>query len=172
MTIIWLTRQQTKTIIDHARSAAPHEACGLILGAGHQVDQVVPAKNITTDPMHHFRVDDALVVQHFNQIIGVYHSHPRSAPVPSSTDIQESCYPEFIHVIIGLQGESPRLAAWRIRHGRVDSIQVHIDDRPPDNIPQQLTAPQVVALLVGTLAVALVVLLISLMLLPPAPPIP
>jgi len=171
-TVLWLTHAHARTIIEHAREDAPNEACGLILGDGHRVTQIIPAQNIAADPRHHFRVDDALVVQHFSQIIGVYHSHPRSAPVPSSTDRQESCYPDFIHVIVGLQDESPRLAAWRIRYGRVDSIQIHIDDRPPVNVPQQLTAAQQVALVIGTLAAVLVVLLISLMLLPPAPTIP
>jgi len=171
MTYLWLRRAQAQQLIKHAQDAAPDEACGLILGDQQRVNAIVPTENIAANPRHHYRIDDRALIENFDRIIGIYHSHPRSQAIPSSTDIQESCYPEFVHVIIGLQGKSPQIAAWHIRHGRVESVQVIINDQPPQDIPKALTQTQQAVLLVSALAVVMAVIFISLMLLPPAPPI-
>jgi proteasome lid subunit RPN8/RPN11 len=49
----------------------------------------------------------------------IYHSHTRSEPVPSQTDINLAMYPESLYVIVGLAGEEPDVRAWEIRDKRV-----------------------------------------------------
>jgi proteasome lid subunit RPN8/RPN11 len=40
------------------------------------------------------------------QVVGFYHSHPHSVPVPSPTDLAESTYPDALQIIVGLSGEA------------------------------------------------------------------
>jgi [CysO sulfur-carrier protein]-S-L-cysteine hydrolase len=48
-------------------------------------------------------------------ILGAYHSHPRSAAVPSATDVAEAYYDrEFVYVIVSLEREPPVLRAYRV----------------------------------------------------------
>jgi proteasome lid subunit RPN8/RPN11 len=58
-------------------------------------------------------------------IVGVYHSHPHGRPVPSSTDVAEAAYPEWIYVIAGLSGSRPALRAYRIRNSRVRALPLY-----------------------------------------------
>ncbi len=49
------------------------------------------------------------------QLLAIYHSHPRSAdPKPSATDVRLAYYPSAVYFIVGLGGEQPRLGAFRI----------------------------------------------------------
>jgi proteasome lid subunit RPN8/RPN11 len=51
------------------------------------------------------------------EILGVYHSHPRGPAVPSSTDVAEAYYPEWLYVIVGLQGARVHVGVWRASRG-------------------------------------------------------
>jgi proteasome lid subunit RPN8/RPN11 len=45
----------------------------------------------------------------------IYHSHPRSEPVPSQTDVNlAKQWPGMRWMIVGLQGDEPELRTWRI----------------------------------------------------------
>jgi len=57
-------------------------------------------------------------------VIGAYHSHPRSPPQPSHTDIREANDPGFVHVIVSLMNAEPQVAAFRIEDGRAIQLQV------------------------------------------------
>lgn len=50
-------------------------------------------------------------------VVGFYHSHPRSAPVPSPTDLAESTYPEAVHIIVGFGagGDEVEVRAFYLR---------------------------------------------------------
>jgi [CysO sulfur-carrier protein]-S-L-cysteine hydrolase len=49
---------------------------------------------------------------------GSFHSHPRTAAVPSQTDVVRALEPEWVYVIVGLSAPgSPEVRAWRIRSG-------------------------------------------------------
>ncbi len=49
------------------------------------------------------------------QLLGIYHSHPRSAePFPSETDVRLAYYPQAIYFIVGLAGSEPVMSAFRI----------------------------------------------------------
>jgi [CysO sulfur-carrier protein]-S-L-cysteine hydrolase len=51
--------------------------------------------------------------------VGTYHSHPRSSPEPSQTDINLANYPDWLYVIVSLEGD-PTVRAWWIRDGKVE----------------------------------------------------
>jgi len=112
----------TADMLAHARAEAPRECCGLLVGTGETVVRSVRARNLDTnatryliDPEDHFAAIRAAREERL-EVIGAYHSHPSSAPVPSPTDIAEAnSGPEFVYVIVSVVDEDVR--AYRIDAG-------------------------------------------------------
>lgn len=120
-----------RAIIAHARLESPRECCGLLVGRGAEVHFAAAVVNRATSPSR-YRLDDRAhialrrALRSFApplEIVGVYHSHPSGRAWPSETDIAEAHYPEWCHVIVAL-GRRVRLAAFRIRRGRVHQLSV------------------------------------------------
>ena len=119
-------------------AAHPEEGCALLLGeAGSSLWQICwlwPCCNVWPRPeerSERFAIDprEQLVAQRWArergwQVLGVAHSHPSSAPVPSRTDCS-LCLPPALMVIQGVEAEllawwladadrQPRLLPWRM----------------------------------------------------------
>lgn len=58
----------------------------------------------------------------------IYHSHTRSAPRPSETDINLAFYPDAVYVIVGLENDEPDVRAWRIIDGAVSEAALEVED--------------------------------------------
>lgn len=113
-------------LVDEARQAAPREACGLLVGAGRRVVRIVPTANAASSdnryeipPEAHFAAL-RLARRDGLEVLGAYHSHPRSGAVPSPTDAAEA-FPHFDFVIVGLV-PSPHLRAWRLTGGNFTEV--------------------------------------------------
>jgi proteasome lid subunit RPN8/RPN11 len=111
-------------IAEHARETGDEECCGLLLGAAGSVLDSVRTANAARDRTRQYTIDAA---EHFAAIrwarqrqldvIGSYHSHPKSAPVPSATDLAEA-FENFLFVIAGLGPEgSWAIRAWQLVGG-------------------------------------------------------
>ena len=50
-------------------------------------------------------------------VVGFYHSHPRSAAIPSETDRAEAAYPGHLFLIVGLAASDPDLRLYRFTDG-------------------------------------------------------
>ncbi|MCB9451700.1 MAG: M67 family metallopeptidase [Anaerolineaceae bacterium] len=177
---LWLPSALAQVLVQHARAAAPQEACGIIAGQGEQAQRVIPVANSATDPTHFYRMDDRELTQvlftleqeHLT-LLGFYHSHPAGDPIPSPTDIREAHYLRTPYLIVGLRHAEPRLAAWEINHGDVLPVELVVGDTPPPPIENHTLSPaQRMAVIVSLILAFMVVIAISLALLPPAPPIP
>ncbi len=129
---ITMTADVVASIVSHARSEAPYECCGLLLGEAGAVDAVVPARNVAhsrsryrVHPADHFGAIRAARARGLT-VVGAYHSHPVSAARPSDTDLAEASYPEYIYVILSLAGnpDAP-LAAGALRAFRLSPGGVH-----------------------------------------------
>jgi len=112
-------------LVAQAIEARPVECCGLLVGRGRHIVAAVPMRNVAESRVR-FRLDDRAhldlrrtlrVLRPALDIVGVYHSHPAGRAWPSETDIEQSYYPDWAFVIVGLAGR-PRVAAFRIRNGR------------------------------------------------------
>ena len=57
---------------------------------------------------------------------GIYHSHTRTEPYPSQTDINLAFYPDAVYVIVGLAGDDPDVRAFSIRDGQVEEAQFEV----------------------------------------------
>jgi len=109
-------------ILNHARGEAPNECCGLIGGIDVRTQTVYALRNLATDPLVTYEAspEDLFVAQRAmrergEQLLAIYHSHPRSAdPQPSDTDVRLAYYPSAVYFIVGLGGAQPNLGAFRI----------------------------------------------------------
>jgi proteasome lid subunit RPN8/RPN11 len=120
--MITLTPLQVETIFAHARQADPAECCGLIGGAASRVTSIYPLHNVAADTSVSYEAapEDLFAAQRQmrergEELLGIYHSHPRSAePAPSETDVRLAYYPQAVYFIIGLAGPQPVARAFRI----------------------------------------------------------
>jgi len=125
-------------IVAHARRDFPNECCGMIAfdGAGHAVS-VHEADNTAASPFR-FEVDGVEVhrtltaIEDAGRELGaIYHSHTRSEPYPSQTDVNFAAgWPGVEWLIVGLavDGE-PDVRSFRIEDGRVNEVEVTPDGR-------------------------------------------
>jgi proteasome lid subunit RPN8/RPN11 len=119
-----------RAILAHARQSAPHECCGLLIGKAEAVVDVSPAANIAEDPERRYRINPS---DHFRAIrsarqrsldvVGAYHSHPRSTATPSQTDRADG-FGDFIFLIVGLATEPPDVAAWTWSDGNFTTLPI------------------------------------------------
>ena len=119
-----ITRGVIDGLIAHARRQAPLECCGLLIGKGDVIDEHAPTRNLRSsevayeiDPREHIAIrKDARA--RGRVVLGAYHSHPRTAAVPSPTDIAEAHYDDdFLYVIVSLEKEPAIVRAYRLQHG-------------------------------------------------------
>jgi proteasome lid subunit RPN8/RPN11 len=121
--MIILLTSQIERIIAAAREAAPAECCGLIGGAGAgRAESIYQLHNVARNPLVTYEAapEELFAAQRLmrdrgEQLLAIYHSHPRAAePSPSDTDVRLAYYPEAIYLIVGLGGAEPVLRAFRI----------------------------------------------------------
>jgi proteasome lid subunit RPN8/RPN11 len=173
---LWLTLAQAQAIAQHAQDSYPLEACGVIGGVEGCVPHVIPIPNIATNPHRHFRFDEAAFLKAMfgfeksgQTLLGIYHSHPHSDPIPSPVDIEQAAYSGTAYLIVGLRGGEPALAAWQIRGDAVTRIELYIGDEPPEPEESLLSRAQKTAIILAAVVAFLFMILLSLSLLPPAP---
>ena len=115
-------------ILAHAVRDAPREACGLLVGAGGAVIRVAPTANADDSPTRYTVPPDAHLAgiraarRDGLDVIGAYHSHPRSAADPSPTDTAEA-FAGFVFVIAGLVPE-PHVRAWHVVEGNFVELRI------------------------------------------------
>jgi [CysO sulfur-carrier protein]-S-L-cysteine hydrolase len=99
-------------MVAHAREDLPNECCGMIGGRDGEATKVVRVENAAASPLR-YEMDpqgqyDALkaIEDAGDELIGIYHSHTRSAAYPSQTDVNEArMWPEQVYVIVSLEDE-------------------------------------------------------------------
>jgi proteasome lid subunit RPN8/RPN11 len=119
-------------VVDHALRDAPDECCGFIWLRDGVATAVVPVENTAHSPFR-FEVgpSDLLALADagddgLDAII--YHSHTRSAPRPSQTDVNFAAnWPGVEWLIIGTAGDEPEVRNWRIEpDGTVTEVDVEV----------------------------------------------
>ena len=118
--------QALEAMIQHARSAAPEEACGLFaVGDEAAVTMVYCLTNTqhsavayTIDPTEHYHAWEHARRNGWD-IGGVYHSHPASPAVPSPVDLV-GLDPDWVSVIVGAR----EVRAYRMRDGVATGVAV------------------------------------------------
>jgi proteasome lid subunit RPN8/RPN11 len=120
-----IARELLDEIVAHALADAPDECCGMIASRDGTAVAVHRAENAAHSPLRYeidgpeqyriqMEIDDADL-----DLGAIYHSHTRSAPYPSQTDINLAFYPDALYVIVGVAGAEPEVRAYTIRDGQV-----------------------------------------------------
>ncbi|MEA2132720.1 MAG: [CysO sulfur-carrier protein]-S-L-cysteine hydrolase [Solirubrobacteraceae bacterium] len=127
-----LDRALLEQIVAQAHAEAPNECCGIIAAVDGRAVAVHPATNAAASPlryemdgMEQYRIQTA-IEDAGHQLGAIYHSHTRTAPEPSQTDINLAFYPEALYVIVGIKDEEPDVRAWRIENGEVSEQPLEV----------------------------------------------
>lgn len=93
---IWLSASCGRQIAEHLFLRLPHEACGVLRGkaaaGGMRIDTFIPMRNVAPDPLHRFTLhpeDWTKECLRGEGLLGLFHSHPHSEPVPSEEDVRQ-----------------------------------------------------------------------------------
>jgi [CysO sulfur-carrier protein]-S-L-cysteine hydrolase len=120
-------------IVEHARADAPNECCGMIAASDGRAVEVHRATNAAASPlryeldgMEQYRIQSA-IEDAGHELGAIYHSHTRSAPYPSQTDINLAFYPESLYVIVGVAGPEAEVRAFTIVDGRVTEAELVVE---------------------------------------------
>ena len=120
-------------MIVHARAQAPNECCGMLASRGDQAVEIHRATNAAASPLR-YQIDGAeqfriqMQIEDADLDLGaIYHSHTRSAPYPSQTDINLAFYPDALCVIVGLANGDPEVRAYTIRDGQVTEAELVVE---------------------------------------------
>jgi [CysO sulfur-carrier protein]-S-L-cysteine hydrolase len=133
-----ISRQLLGELVAHARAEAPNECCGIVAARDGRAVAVHRTRNIHASPLR-FEMDPAEQLRVLDEIedagleLGaIYHSHTRSEPVPSLTDVNLArWWPEPLWVIVGLEHDEPDVRAWRIVDGTVSEAALEVEDGAP-----------------------------------------
>jgi proteasome lid subunit RPN8/RPN11 len=131
-----------EAIEQHATRDLPRECCGLLIGTASTIVEAVPCDNAAAEPLRRYEIAPE---EYFGQIrrcreladglrvVGAYHSHPRSAPTPSATDLSES-FSGFIYLIGGPADGSGRFTvrAYELQAGNLEPLPLVIDAEGAD----------------------------------------
>jgi [CysO sulfur-carrier protein]-S-L-cysteine hydrolase len=119
-------------IVAQARDEAPNECCGIIAADDGMAVAAHPARNAAASPlryemdgMEQYRIQTA-IEDAGHELGAIYHSHTRTAPYPSQTDINLAFYPEALYVIVGVAGDEPDVRAFRIVEGPVSEAPLAV----------------------------------------------
>jgi [CysO sulfur-carrier protein]-S-L-cysteine hydrolase len=135
-----LSREIYGQIVAHAREEAPNECCGMIATVEGRAVQAFRATNAAASPLRYvvdsgdlFRI--TMDIEDRGWDLGaIYHSHTRSEPYPSQTDInlalnsdKEQNYPGTLYVIVGVANpEEPEVRAFDISAAGVREVEVTV----------------------------------------------
>jgi proteasome lid subunit RPN8/RPN11 len=120
-----------ESVVAHALRDAPNECCGVLATRDGVAEAVHPLENLAASPFR-FEVD-GMALHHLlseiedagGQIGAIYHSHTRSDPVPSQTDINFAAgWPGTEWLIVGTQADPPDVRSFLIDDGVVSPVPV------------------------------------------------
>jgi proteasome lid subunit RPN8/RPN11 len=125
-------------IVAHARRDFPNECCGMIGMRDGQAVAVHEATNLAASPLRFevegreiIRVQDAFESDGA-EMGAIYHSHTRSEPYPSQTDVNFARgWPGVEWLIVGVprDGGEPTVRSYRIDDGAIEEVEVQVDGR-------------------------------------------
>jgi proteasome lid subunit RPN8/RPN11 len=128
-----IARSLFDELIAHARADAPNECCGMIASRNGEAVAVHRARNAAASPLRYMidgkeQYEIQTAIEDAGLDLGaIYHSHTRSAPEPSQTDVNLAFYPDALYVIVGVEDrENPDVRAWRIVDGDVSPAEIEV----------------------------------------------
>ncbi|HWN72194.1 MAG TPA: M67 family metallopeptidase [Solirubrobacterales bacterium] len=121
-------------MVAHAREDLPNECCGMIGGRDGEASRIVRVENAAASPLR-YEMDpqaqyDALkaIEDAGEELVGIYHSHTRSAAYPSQTDVNEAVmWPEQVYVIVSLENdEAPDVKGYSLKDMKIADVELDV----------------------------------------------
>ena len=121
-------------MIEHAQADDPDECCGLVGGVEGESLTVFRMENIAHSPLR-YEMDSKEQLQVYkkildqgHEVVGIYHSHTRTAAYPSQTDINlASGWPDSVYFIVSLENpDEPYVKGFWIRGNEVEDVDLQI----------------------------------------------
>jgi [CysO sulfur-carrier protein]-S-L-cysteine hydrolase len=132
-----ISTELRQEVIAHALDDPRNEVCGVIAVAGGEAGgnplravSVHRATNVHASPLK-FEIDPKELLELYgaieargHELGAIYHSHVRSAPYPSQTDVNFAAnWPGVEWLIVGLaNGQEPELRSYLIEQGEVREV--------------------------------------------------
>jgi proteasome lid subunit RPN8/RPN11 len=123
-------------VVEHALRDAPDECCGIVALRDGVAVSVHELENVLRGPKPlGFELDGLTLLRLIDELedagdeLGViYHSHTRSAPYPSQTDINFAAHwPGVEWLIVGTAGEEPEVRSYLIaKDGGIVDVPVDV----------------------------------------------
>jgi proteasome lid subunit RPN8/RPN11 len=131
-----IARDLYDEIVAHAREDAPDECCGMIASRDGEAVRVYRAANAAEERLRRLRFEigahEQLQIQTEIDDAGldlgaIYHSHTRTEPRPSQTDINFARgWPGVLWIIVGVGDQEPDVRTWRIEDGQVVEAELDV----------------------------------------------
>ncbi len=106
---IQLSRKLTNQLLHLAQLSPDAEICGLISSKNGVPSRCYSIDNVAEHPAQRFLLNASQQIaaladmrEHGEELFAIYHSHPTSPAVPSSSDLKLSAYPDVLYLIISL----------------------------------------------------------------------
>ena len=123
-------------IVGHAVRDAPNECCGLVVGSDGTASGARAMENLAASPFR-FDIDGReLIAFAFaddgdEQLVAIYHSHTRSAPYPSQTDVNFAAgWPGVEWLIVGVpkkgSADEPEVRSYLIDGGAIREVELEV----------------------------------------------
>jgi [CysO sulfur-carrier protein]-S-L-cysteine hydrolase len=122
-------------IVAHARRDFPNECCGMLGVRDGRAVAIHEATNLAASPLR-FEVEGREILHAQDafedegaELGAIYHSHTRSEPYPSQTDINFAAgWPGVEWLIVGLRRDGePTVRSFRIDDGAVREVGVDVE---------------------------------------------
>lgn len=136
-----IARALVDEMVAHAREDAPNECCGMVASRDGQAIRIERARNAAASPLRYevdprdqFRIQERIEDEAL-ELGAIYHSHTRSEPYPSQTDInlaltpdgRDELWPGTLYVIVGVADEQAQVRAYEIAAGgRVSEVALEV----------------------------------------------
>jgi [CysO sulfur-carrier protein]-S-L-cysteine hydrolase len=120
-------------MIAHARDDEPNECVGMLGGRDGEARSLYRAANAEASPLR-YSIDASEQLRLMREIedageelVGIYHSHTRSAAYPSQTDVNLAGWPDAVYVIVSLaEADSPDVKGFWIRDGEISDAELDV----------------------------------------------
>jgi [CysO sulfur-carrier protein]-S-L-cysteine hydrolase len=129
-----IARALLDEIVAHAVRDAPNECCGVIAGRDGTATGVHETENVVASPFR-FEMDGLTLmglIDRFeaggDELAAIYHSHTRSEPYPSQTDLNfAALWPGVEWLIVGVpKNGEPSVHHYRIEDGRIAEAELEV----------------------------------------------
>jgi proteasome lid subunit RPN8/RPN11 len=130
-----ISQELLEEIVAHALEDPANEVCGVVAVTEEpesEARRVLRARNVHASPMK-FEIDPRELLELYNTIEGqggalgaIYHSHVRSPPYPSQTDVNFAAnWPGVEWIIVGLAaGAEPVVRSYLIEGGAIREVTI------------------------------------------------